>query len=51
LEAKNVEKEDAEDARIIIKLLDKHFLKDSVIGVFEFDLTHIYFMPKHLLNH
>jgi len=44
LEAKNVEKEEAEDARIVIKLLDKHFLKDSVIGVFEFDLTHIYFM-------
>ena len=51
LEPKNVEKAEAEDARIVIKLLDKHFLKDSVIGVFEFDLTHIYFMPDHLMSH
>ena len=51
LEPKNVEKQSAEDGRIMIKLLDKHFIKDLVIGQFEFDLTHIYFMENHLMLH
>jgi len=51
LEPKNVLKSEAEDARIVIKMLDKHFFKDSVIGQFEFDLTHIYFMKDHLMSH
>ena len=51
LEPRSVEKQDAEDGRIMIKLLDKHFLKDSVIGQFEFDLTHIYFMENHTMLH
>ena len=32
LEMKNVEKQQAEDGRIMIKLLDKHFIKDLIVG-------------------
>lgn len=51
LEPSNVEKQDAEDAKIVIKLNDKGFLKDTMIGMFEFDLSYIYFMKDHLLLH
>ena len=51
LEPRNVEKQDAEDAKIVIKLNDKGWLKDSLIGMFEFDLSYIYFMKDHLLSH
>ena len=51
MEPRNVEKQDAEDAKIVIKLNDKGWLKDSLIGMFEFDLSYIYFMKDHLLSH
>lgn len=51
LEPKNVEKVDAEEGKIVIKLLDKGFLKNSLIGVFDFDLSYIYNMKDHLLLH
>jgi hypothetical protein len=51
LEPRNVEKQEAEDAKIVIKLNDKGFLKDTMIGQFEFDLSYIYFMKDHLLLH
>ena len=51
LEPHNVEKKDAEDAKIVIKLNDKGYIKDTMIGVFEFDLSYIYFMKDHLLLH
>ena len=51
LEPRNVEKEEAEDAKIVIKLNDKGFLKNSMIGMFEFDLSYIYFMKDHCLLH
>jgi len=51
LEQSNVEKKEAEDAKISIKLLDKGFFKNSLIGQFEFDLSYIYFMKDHLLLH
>ena len=51
LEPKNVEKKAAEDAQLQIRVLDKGFFKDSVIGQFEFNLTHLYFMKDHLLLH
>ena len=43
LEAQNVEKRDAENAKISIKLMDKGMFKDAKIGEFEFDLSYIYF--------
>jgi hypothetical protein len=51
LEARNVEKQTAEEGKITIKLVDKGFLKNSMIGMFEFDLSYIYFMNDHLLLH
>jgi hypothetical protein len=42
LEKRNVDKRDAEQAKIIIRLMDKGFLKDSLIGEFEFDMSFIY---------
>ena len=51
LEQSYVEKKEAEDGKILIKLLDKGFLKNGLIGQFEFDLSYIYFMKDHLLLH
>jgi hypothetical protein len=31
--------------------MDKGFMRNSLIGVFEFDLSYIYFMKDHLLLH
>ena len=39
IEAKDVEKKEAEDAKIVLKLMDKGFLKGTLIGEFEFDLS------------
>ena len=51
LEPKNVEKQAAEEGKIEIKLMDKGFLKNALIGQFDFDLSFIYFMKDHLLLH
>ena len=51
LEQRNVEKKDAEEAKITIRLMDKGYLKDSLIGLFEFDLSFIYFRKNHVLMH
>ena len=40
----NLEKEDIENARILIEVKDHRFmLKDSLIGSYEMDLTYVYF--------
>ena len=39
LEPKNVEQQDAEQATISIKLMDKGLFKQTLIGMFEFDLS------------
>jgi len=41
-EPKNVEVERLQKGKIEIKLLDKGFFKDALIGYYEFDLTTIY---------
>jgi len=41
-ERKNVEEEELSLAKVEIKLLHKGFLKDTLIGFYEFDLTYIY---------
>jgi hypothetical protein len=43
-EPKNVEVERLEKGKIEIKLMDKGFFKDSLIGYYEFDLNYIYLM-------
>ena len=40
-----------EQAKISIKILDKGYFKDAILGLYEFDLTYIYFMAKHSLLH
>lgn len=50
-EAKNIEKKKAEDGKIVIRLQDKGIFKNTLIGLFEFDLSYIYFMKDHLLLH
>ena len=51
IEAQNIEKKQAEDAKITISLQDKGFFKNSLIGLYEFDLSYIYFMKDHVLLH
>jgi hypothetical protein len=41
-EKKNLEEEQLANARVEVKLLDKGFFKDALIGYYEFDLTYIY---------
>lgn len=50
LEQKDVSKQQAESGKILLKLLDKGFFKNEVIGQFEFDLSYIYLMDKHALE-
>lgn len=51
MEPRNVEKKDAEEAQIVIRLMDKGFFKDTQIGMFEFNLSFIYFREDHMLLH
>ena len=41
-EPKNKEKEELEQGKIVIKLLDKGFYKDAIIGYYEFDISYFY---------
>ena len=34
-----------------MRLLDKGYFKDTLIGCYDFDITHIYFMKDHALMH
>ena len=43
IEASNIEKKTAEEGKITITLQDKGFFKNSIIGLYEFDLSFIYF--------
>lgn len=43
--------EDIEQAKISIKLMDKGYFKDALIGAYEFDVAYIYFMKDHALMH
>ena len=50
-EPKNVEEDKLENGTIEIKLMDKGFFKDAMIGYYEFDITQIYGMKDHALMH
>ena len=34
-----------------MRVLNKGFLKDELIGTYDFDLSYIYFQPKHVILH
>lgn len=40
-----------EAGKIEIKLLDKGFFKDTIIGYYEFDISYIYLMKDHSMLH
>jgi len=50
-ETKNMEAAKMESGKIEIKLLDKGFFKDELIGYYEFDLSYIYLMKDHSMMH
>lgn len=50
-EPKNLETSDLENAKVQIKLMDKGFFKDALIGYYEFDLSFLYQQPDHSLMH
>ena len=50
-EPKNVEVARLEKGKVEIKILDKGFYKNSLIGYYEFDLNTIYLMKDHALMH
>ena len=50
-EPKNVEVERLEKGKIEIKLMDKGFFKDALVGYYEFDLTSVYGRADHALMH
>ena len=43
--------EEVEEAKISIRLLDKGYFKDALIGAYEFDLAYIYMMKDHAMLH
>ena len=51
IEPRGVDKQDAEGAKIMIKLMDKGMFKDALIGQFEFDMSFIYLKKDHVLLH
>ena len=50
-EPKNVEVPQLEKGTIEIKLMDKGFFKDALIGYYQFDLSYIYLKKDHALMH
>jgi hypothetical protein len=51
LEPRGVDKKEADDAKIMIKLMDKGMFKDKLIGQFELDMSFVYLREDHLLLH
>lgn len=43
--------EEIEQAKISIKLLDKGYFKDALVGIYEFDVAFVYFMKQHTMFH
>ena len=51
LEPRGIDKQTAEEGKIMIKLQDKGVFKDALVGQFEFDMSYIYFMKDHVMLH
>lgn len=43
--------DEVEGAKISIRLLDKGYFKDALIGAYEFDLAYVYMMKNHAMLH
>ena len=43
--------DDLESGRITIRVLDKGVFKDTLIGLYEFDLSYVYFKPYPKREH
>lgn len=41
-EPKNKETDELEQGKLEVRLFDKGFLKDRVLGIYEFDMTYLY---------
>ena len=50
-EPKNVETDRLAKGTIELKLMDKGFFKDALIGYYQFDLSYIYLKDQHALQH
>lgn len=50
-EPKNKAVEELAEGKITVKMMDKGFFKDSIIGYYEFDLSYIYQMKDHCMMH
>lgn len=50
-EMKNLEPEDANTTMIVIRLLNKGWVKNEVIGEFSFSMSGIYFSDEHKMEH
>jgi len=46
-----MEVDDISATQIEIKVLNKGFLKDEMVGMYEFDISSIYFRDKHCFEH
>lgn len=51
MEPRGVDKKQAEDGKIMIKLMDKGMFKQTLIGQFELDMGFIYSQKDHALLH
>jgi hypothetical protein len=47
VEARDLDKKDAESGKIMIRLMDKGFLKEQMVGQFEMDLSAVYLKKGH----
>lgn len=50
-EPRGLTQSQVEDAKIEIRILDKRFFKDSLVGLYVFDVPQIYFHPSHAIFH
>lgn len=51
MEVRDVDKKQVEEGKLVMKLMDKGFLKDKMIGQYEMDLSYIYLKPGHKFQH
>ena len=51
IELKKMSIQQLEQSRITIKVLEKAYFKVAMIGMFEFDFNHVYFMDGHKWEH
>jgi hypothetical protein len=50
-EPKNLTQLEVENGKIQVRVLDKRLFKDAVIGLYNFDITQVYFKKDHSIFH